>query len=53
MMMQEIQGIQDRHGGRMEENERRVAQVLGSEAREKLCKRIKYIFKQEKKKECS
>ena len=34
MMMQEFQGIQDRYEGRMEENERRVAQVIGSEARE-------------------
>ena len=36
MMMQEFQGIQDRCEGRMEENERRVAQVIGSEAREGL-----------------
>ena len=34
MMMQEFQGLHDRYQGRMEENEWRVAQVIGSEARE-------------------
>ena len=34
LMMQEIQGVQNRFGGRMEENGREVAQVIGSEARE-------------------
>ena len=32
MMMQEIQGVLNRYEGRMEENERRVAQVIGSNA---------------------
>ena len=36
MMMQGIEGVQNRYEGRMEENERRVAQVIGSEAREAL-----------------
>ena len=36
MMMQEFQGIQNRYEGRLEENERRVAQVIGSEARDAL-----------------
>ena len=36
MMLQEFQGCQNRYEGRMEENERRVAQVIGSEAREAL-----------------
>ena len=36
MMMQELQGLQNRYEGRMEENERRVAQVIGSEARDAL-----------------
>ena len=49
---EEIQGIQTRYAGRMEENERRVAQVMGSEAREALrgprsqrknCMNIKYL----------
>ena len=34
VMMQEIQGIPNRYEGRMEEHERRVAQMIGSEARE-------------------
>ena len=36
VMMQEIQGVQNRNEGRMEEHERRVAQVIWSEAREAL-----------------
>ena len=32
--MQEIQGVQNRFGGRIEENGREAAQVIGSEARE-------------------
>ena len=36
MMMQEIQGVQNRYEGRMEEHESRVAQMIGSEAREAL-----------------
>ena len=36
MMMQEFQGNQYRYEGRMEENERRVTQVIGSEARDAL-----------------
>ena len=36
MMMQEFQGIQHRYEGRMKENERRVAPVIGSEARDAL-----------------
>ena len=34
LMMQVIQGVQNRYEGRMEEKERRVAQMIGSEARE-------------------
>ena len=34
MMMQEIQGIPNRYERRMEEHERRVTHVIGSEARE-------------------
>ena len=37
MTVQEFQGIQNRYQGRMEENERRVAQVIGSEARTAKC----------------
>ena len=33
-MMQELQGVQNRYEGRLEENERSVAPVIGSEARE-------------------
>ena len=33
MLMQEIQSIQNRYEGRLEDNERRVARVIGSEAR--------------------
>ena len=33
-MMQEFQGIQNRYEGRLEEHERMVAQVIGSEARD-------------------
>ena len=33
-MMQEIQSILNRYEGRMEENERRVEHMIGSEARE-------------------
>ena len=36
MMMQELQGFQNRYEGRMEENGRRVARLCGSEAREAL-----------------
>ena len=36
MMMQGIEGVLNRYEGRMEENERRGAQVIGSEAREAL-----------------
>ena len=36
VMMQEYQGIRNRYEGRMEENERRVAQVIGSDARDAL-----------------
>ena len=36
MMMQEFQGVQNRYEGRYDENERRVAQVIGSEARHAL-----------------
>ena len=36
VMMQDLQGIQNRYEGRMEEHERRVAQVIGSEARDAL-----------------
>ena len=36
MMMQEIQGVQNRFEGRMQENEKKVAQVIGSEARDAL-----------------
>ena len=35
-MMQELQGVQNRFEGRMEESERRVAQAVGSEARDAL-----------------
>ena len=36
MMMQEFQGFQHRYEGRMEEHERTVAQVIGSEVRDAL-----------------
>ena len=36
-MMQAFRSIQNRYEGRMEEHERRVAQVIGSEARDALC----------------
>ena len=35
-MLQEIQGVQNRYEGRMEERERRVANMIGSKAREAL-----------------
>ena len=34
MMMQQLQGVQNRYEGRLEENEGRVAQLIGSEARQ-------------------
>ena len=36
VVMQEFQSIQNRYEGRMEENERRVTQVIGSAARDAL-----------------
>ena len=40
MIMQEIQGIQNRSEEQMEENERRLAQMIGSEAPEAKHRRI-------------
>ena len=36
LMMQESQGVQNRYEGRMEENDKRVVQMIGSAAREGL-----------------
>ena len=36
MMIQEFLGLQSRYAGRIEEHERRVAQVIGSAARDAL-----------------
>ena len=55
--MQEIQSAQHRYEGRMEENERRVAHVIGPKyeklyvVEESTCyKNIKYVSKQEEEK---
>ena len=43
-MIQECQGFQNRYAGRIEEHERRVAQVIGSAARDALRGRASHIL---------